>query len=135
VNGFSGTVEHVGLRVLKIRDQGGDLHFILNREVKSLTNHSRGPRLAKVDLPLASGADLDKAISCLENECRRITGNLPEVIEAPQVLGVIDVTPQTSTVRIQVHTENGQQFKVERILRKELIKIVDQSGYLLTEST
>lgn len=135
VNGFSGTVEHVGLRVLKIRDQEGDLHFILNREIKSLSNHSRGFRLAKVDLPLAAHTDLDQAIACLEKHCQRIAESLPGVIEGPQVLGVIDVTPQASIVRIQARTENGQQVKAERIMRKELLKTIEQSDYLLSEST
>ncbi|MGA8943990.1 MAG: mechanosensitive ion channel family protein [Thermoactinomyces sp.] len=135
VNGFSGTVEHIGLRVLKIRDQEGDLHFILNREIKSLTNHSRGFRLAKVDLPLASHNDLDEAIAHLQEHCRQIADKLDGVMEGPQVLGVIDVTPQASVVRIQARCENGKQAEVERILRKELRKIIDASGYLLSEST
>lgn len=135
VNGFSGTVEHVGIRVMKIRDQEGDLHFILNREIKSLTNHSRGHMLAKVDLPLAAKTNLDQAISYLEDQCRYIKEALPDVIDGPNVLGVVDVTPQASIVRIQARTENGKQHEVERILRKELIQSIDEAGFLLTETT
>ena len=135
VHGFSGTVEHVGLRVMKIRDPQGDLHFILNREVKSLTNHSRGHMLAKVDLPLSAKANLDQAIACLEDQCRHIKESLPDLIDGPDVLGVVDVTPQASIVRIQARTENGKQHEVERIMRKELIQAIDQAGYLLTETT
>ena len=135
VNGFSGTVEHVGLRVLKIRDPEGDLHFILNRDIKSLTNHSRGHMLAKVDLPLSTKTDLDQALAYLEEQCRLLRELLPGVIDGPNVLGVVDVTPQSSIVRIQARTENGKQDEVERRLRKELVQATDKAGYLLTETT
>jgi moderate conductance mechanosensitive channel len=135
VNGFSGTVEHVGLRVLKIRDPEGDLHFILNRDIKSLTNHSRGHMLAKVDLPLSTKTDLDQALAYLEEQCRHLRESLPDVIDGPNVLGVVDVTPQSSIVRIQARAENGKQGEVERRLRKELVQATDKAGYLLTETT
>lgn len=42
IGNYSGVVEQVGMRVIQLRSENGDLHFIPNRQVTSLSNHSRG---------------------------------------------------------------------------------------------
>ncbi|SEN51447.1 mechanosensitive ion channel family protein [Lihuaxuella thermophila] len=127
VNGFSGTVEDVGLRVLKIRADNGDLHFIPNRDIKALTNHSRGLRQAEVDIPIPAEADIERAIEVLQKECEQLAKRLTGVVEGPKVLGVQNIGGSEAVIRVLVRTENGQQAEVERELRKDLKKALDHA--------
>lgn len=127
VNQLTGVVEHVGLRILKIRSDNGDLHFILNREIKTLTNHSRGEMLAKVDVPVPEEADLDEFLAFLKKECERLKPKLPTVTDGPTVLGVEQMSATETTIRILARTENGFKADVERQLRTELKKSLSQS--------
>jgi small-conductance mechanosensitive channel len=127
VNGFSGTVEHVGLRVLKLRGDDGDLHFVLNRDVKSLTNHSRGVKQAHVDLPIPADADLDRAISVLQQECNRLKEQMAGIVNGPEVLGVENISSSEAMIRVIAHTENEKKGEVEREMRKDLKKALDQA--------
>lgn len=127
VNGFSGIVEDVGLRVLRIRADNGDLHFIPNRDIKALTNHSRGHRQAQVDLSIPSDADIERAIEVLQKECEQLAKRLTGIVEGPKVLGVQNIGGSEAVIRVLARTENGQQAEVERELRKDLKKALDHA--------
>ncbi|PTX53061.1 mechanosensitive ion channel-like protein [Melghirimyces profundicolus] len=62
LGGYSGVVEETGLRLMKLRGFNGDLHFIPNREIASLTNHSRGNMQALVDISISYDSDIDQAV-------------------------------------------------------------------------
>lgn len=127
VNGFSGIVEEVGLRILKVRADNGDLHFIPNRDIKALTNHSRGHRQAQVDLCIPADADFERAIEVLKKECEQLTDRLSGIVEGPKVLGVQNINGGEAVIRVLARTENGQQAEVERELRKDLKKALDRA--------
>ena len=128
VNNFSGVVEETGLRVIKLRGFNGDLHFIPNREISSLTNHSRGNMQALVDLTIAYKENVDEVIRVLQEGCDRIGDKISGIIEGPNVLGVQSVGTSDMVIRVLAKTKNGEQWKVERELRKELKKALDEAG-------
>ncbi|TCS96866.1 mechanosensitive ion channel family protein [Hazenella coriacea] len=127
VNGYSGIVENVGMRIIKIRSDNGDLHFIPNRDIKALTNHSRGEQSAIVDLPVSSELNIDDVIQLLEKKCKQIEHHMDHLIEGPHLLGVQTVSMSEIVIRIIARTENGYQALVERELRRELKRALDQA--------
>jgi small conductance mechanosensitive channel len=125
VNDYTGIVEATGLRVLRIRGLDGDLHFIPNREIKSLTNHSRGSANSIIDLyfPVTKKEEVLETLQAIQAKCDHLQEMLEEILEGPSVVFV--ETPHSSdhSIRILAKTKPDAQRKVT----EELQRIVDES--------
>ncbi|PTM57820.1 mechanosensitive ion channel family protein [Desmospora activa] len=128
INNYSGIVEETGLRYIKVRAFNGDLHYIPNREIGALTNHSRGNMQALVDIAITYDTNVDEAIQVMQKTCDRLAQYTPAIVDGPNVLGVQSLSDSNWVIRIIAKTENGEQWAVERTLRKELKKALDEAG-------
>jgi moderate conductance mechanosensitive channel len=125
---FSGIVEQVGLRTTKIRGFDGTLHYVPNREITSVSNHSRGTMRALVDIGISYDDNIDEAITVLQNACDRLAKEDKTIVEGPNVLGVQSLGTSDVVIRVIAKTENMQQWAVERKLRKLLKETLDEHG-------
>ncbi|WP_059104964.1 mechanosensitive ion channel family protein [Shouchella shacheensis] len=114
-SGIDGIVEEVGLRTTHIRGFDGTLHFIPNRNIDNVDNHSRGNMRALVDIALPADKDVEHVLSVVKEAVEGFSH--PALKEGPDVLGVQSVDLYSSVVRIIARTENMQQWGVERELR------------------
>lgn len=128
MGGYSGIVEEVGLRLTKVRGFDGSLHYIPNREIGSLTNHSRGNMRALVDLSISYKDNIDEAIHVLQQACDSVREEMPVIIDGPNVIGVQAFGTNDIVLRVIAKTENMQQWAVERELRKVLKNALDEHG-------
>lgn len=118
---FSGVVEQLGLKTTIIRGMDGTLHYLPNRQITSLSNHSRGNMRALVDISIDSSADLDLMTELIEDACREVKANNDEsIIEGPNVLGVQEFDSSNMVIRVLAKTLNGKQGEIERKLRVEI---------------
>nr|WP_245948360.1 mechanosensitive ion channel family protein [Falsibacillus pallidus] len=125
---FSGIVENVGIRTTHIRGFDGTLHFVPNREITSLSNHSRGNMRALVDIGISYEDDIDKAITVLQELCDKIASEDTNIVDGPNVLGVQSLGSSDVVLRIIAKTANGEQWGVERKLRKAIKETLDANG-------
>ncbi len=125
----SGTVEDIGFRTTKLRDPNGVLHFIPNGAIARVSNYTRGHMQAVINVPVAYEAGIDKVLSLLEEACIAIGQGMPEVIEGPKVLGVVDLRPGEVIVRLIAKTVPLEQFKVETALRHK-IKLLFEEAHI-----
>lgn len=115
---FSGVVEQLGLKTTIIRGMDGTLHYLPNRQITSLSNHSRGNMRALVDISIDSSADLDLMTELIEDACREVSANNEEsIIEGPNVLGVQEFDSSNMVIRVLAKTVNGKQGEIERQIR------------------
>lgn len=63
--GHSGTVEQVTLRYVQLRDYDGNVHFVPNGTITSVTNRSRGFAHAVADVGVGYGEDLDRVMAVM----------------------------------------------------------------------
>lgn len=126
--GFSGIVEAVGLRTTQIRGFDGTLHYLPNRQIASLSNHSRGNMRALVDIGISYSDDIDYAIQVLQDACDKIAAEDESIKEGPNVLGVQTLGSSDVVIRILAKTENMAQWAVERKLRKALKEALEANG-------
>nr|WP_156288654.1 mechanosensitive ion channel family protein [Oceanobacillus salinisoli] len=128
IAGKDGIVEEIGLRTTKLRGFDGTLHYIPNREIASVSNHSRGNMRALVDIGISYDDDMDKAMQVLQNACDDIADQEEDIIEGPDVVGVQALGSSDVVIRVICKTKNMEQFSVERKLRKSLKEALDQNG-------
>ncbi|MGG3888565.1 mechanosensitive ion channel family protein [Metabacillus fastidiosus] len=126
VGSFDGIVESVGLRTTQIRSFNGTLNYIPNREIKSVSNHSRGNMRALVDIEISSNDNIDKAIDIMQQVCDRIAKENPLIVDGPNVIGVQSLGSSNTVIRIIAKTENMEQWAVEREIRKAIKEVLDE---------
>jgi moderate conductance mechanosensitive channel len=126
VNAFSGVVEQTGLRVLKIRGLNGDLHFIPNRELKSLTNHSKGTSNTIVDVKIGyqNGQDMKQFISEIQAKLNHLKTDLPKLVDGPAVLDVHTPNKAENYIRIIAKTEPNQGEEMTEVLERHAKQIL-----------
>ncbi|GAB3943806.1 mechanosensitive ion channel [Micromonospora vulcania] len=126
----TGVVESVGLRVTTVRDGRGVLWYIRNGEIIRVGNKSQGWALVVVDLPIGfSGTEEATAVLRTAAASMSMDPELsPEIVEAPEVLGVEQMTVDGAVIRTVVKTTADGQFAVARELRRRLAEALENSG-------
>ncbi|KZE69543.1 mechanosensitive ion channel protein [Fictibacillus phosphorivorans] len=128
IGGVDGIVEEVGLRTTHIRAFDGTLSYMPNREISTIANHSRGNMRALVDISIAYEENIDKAIVVLQEACDKVKEKMPSIMEGPNVLGVQTLGSSDVVIRVISKTINGEQWAVERELRKAMKEALDANG-------
>lgn len=126
--GVEGIVEEVGLRTTKLRGFDGTVHFIPNRQINNVSNHSRGNMRALVDISISYDQNIDEAMKVLQQACDEVAQDEEAIKEGPNVVGVQSFGDSDVVIRIIAKTENMSQWAVERKLRKALKEALDQEG-------
>lgn len=128
-NNLSGFVEEVEIRVTKLRDWGGEVHYIPNGQVTTVTNFSRGSMRALVEVSITYAADIDRALAVLKTAAAEVAGELKDaLVEDPEVLGVVALGPSEVVIRTIARTKPMEQWAVEREMRKRFKEAFDREG-------
>lgn len=131
IAGVTGTVEEMSLRRTTVRDFNGTLYVIPNGEIKVVSNGSRDWARVIEDVDVAYDADLAHAMSILA-QAGEALASAPEfqadVLEPPQVLGVMALADSGITLRIVVKVKAGAQWAISRELRKRIKEHLEREG-------
>ncbi|MGN8645173.1 mechanosensitive ion channel family protein [Gracilibacillus sp. HCP3S3_G5_1] len=125
--GYDGIVEEVGLRTTKIRGFDGTLHYVPNREISGVSNHSRGNMRALVDIGISYDENIDKAMVILKNICEEFETD-PRFAEGPEVIGVQAFGSSEIVLRIIGKTKSMEQWGAERDIRKRIKEVFDENN-------
>lgn len=130
LNGFSGTVESIGIRTTRIRNADGNVHIVPNGQISIVTNMSKGFNRAVVDVSVAYGEDIDRVFTVLKAECKRIFDKelIKGVISEPQILGINELADSSIVIRIIADSEIGENWRIERELRKFIVKSFEKEN-------
>lgn len=128
IDGITGTVQDIGLRVTKIQGFAGDINIIPNGSIAKVANFTRGNNTAIVDVTVSYETNLDRAIAILEDVGQAMREERPEVQDTPQVLGVVDLGDNGVTLRVIAKTLPMNQWAVERELRKRIKEAFEKEG-------
>ena len=131
-NGEVGTVEYVGLRLIKARKFDGELLMIPAGELRTFGNKSVGFARLVVPVGLSYEQDVSQALQALEAVAAEWaeTEHAREVLleEAPQVQALMDLGDSAVTARVVAQVRPGEQFQAERDLRALIKRRFDEMG-------
>ena len=131
VGGKSGVVERMTLRVVVLRDVEGTMHIVPNGEIKTVSNRTRGWARAVVDVGVAYGEDVDRALAVVRDEAARFStdpawaAQLQGPLEVP---GVESLGESSVVIRTLIRTEPGSQWNAGREFRRRLKIRFDREG-------
>jgi small-conductance mechanosensitive channel len=128
--GKSGTVEHMTLRVVMLRDVRGVLHVVPNGQITTVSNLTRSWSRAIVEVGVAYAADLDRALEVFRDEVGQLRQD-PEWrlrFEGASEVGVEDLGQHAVMVRTMLRTAPGAQWEVAREFRRRIKNRLDAEG-------
>ena len=123
---IKGTVEVVGLKTLQVRDYDGSLHFIPNRQIATVSNHSRGTMRAMVEIKLSTDDNFELITMVIQDICKKMAEENEDIVLGPDILGIQEIGVSDFTIRIVARTANGRQAYVERVLRQQIKLAIDE---------
>ncbi len=131
IEGISGTVEEVTLRVTRLRTLKGEVVFIPNGEIRQVTNLSVEWARLVLDVPLRPDEDVDRAITVLRGVCEQIWQDEPwatMLLDPPEVLGVQAINVGVVQVRLVARVRATQQWEAGRELRRRVALGLSDAG-------
>ena len=127
-----GTVEYVGLRLIKVRKFSGELLMVPAGEVRTFGNQSVGFARVVVTVGLSYEQDAREALRVLEDVAEEwaATDEAKAVMVegAPEVQGLLSLDDSAVTARIIVQVRPGEQFAVDRAIRTLVKERFDERG-------
>ncbi|HZQ83802.1 MAG TPA: mechanosensitive ion channel family protein [Acidimicrobiales bacterium] len=131
LDGASGTVEDVSLRVTRVRAVDGTVWFVPNGEIRKVGNSSMEWSRAVIDVQVATDADVTKAmdgIAAVATEVAEEPAWSGIILEPPEVWGVHAVDATGITLRLVVKTAPKEQAALARLLRARIVDKLRQEG-------
>lgn len=131
VAGYSGSVEEVNLRYMRLRDYEGTVHYIPNGLVTGVSNRSRGYAYAVMDLGISYASDIDQAIAILAQTGKQMRGEhewRARVIEELEIAGVDRLDNSAVILKCRFKTRALDQWGVRREFLKRIKTAFDAAG-------
>jgi small conductance mechanosensitive channel len=119
----SGQVEQVTPRITVLRDIEGNVHFIPNGEITTVTNMTHGWSRAVFDVGIAYKEDVDRVMNVLIDlgqELRKDTYFGPMILENPTMLGVDSLGESAVTIKFFIKTRPLKQWEIKREMQRRI---------------
>jgi moderate conductance mechanosensitive channel len=126
-----GTVEHVALRVTRVRDVDGTVWYVRNGEILRVGNASQNWARTVLDINVSYDEDLRKVREVLQEVAHGLWDDedyKDVILEEPEVWGVQALTPDWVTVRVTLKTAPLKQWGVAREMRERTKARFDHEG-------
>lgn len=131
IGAVTGTVVELGMRTTQLRDDVGKLVIIANGDITLVTNHSRGPIQAILEVSIAAGSDVDRARSIIDEIGEEVTAAVDGVITAPKANGITAADGNKITIRVSGEVKPGRTDAVQTALRERILAGFGQEGIKL----
>ncbi len=130
IGDISGQVEQITLRMTVLRDLEGNVHFIPNGKIDSVTNMTHGWSRAVLDIAISYDEDPDRALDVLAQVCEELRQS-PDfkdlILEPAEMLGVETLGDSSVTLKFLVKTRANSKSKVKReLLRRIKSRFVEE---------
>ena len=129
--GKSGIVEEVTLRYVQMRDYDGNVHYVPNGGITTVTNMTRGYARAVIDVGIAYREDVDQALKVMREvgvELRADSFFAPKILEDIEIAGVNEWGDSAVILRCRFKVAPIEQWGVRREYLRRLKYAFDAAG-------
>ncbi len=126
VDGISGTVETMGMRITRLRDDEGRLITIANGDINRVINHSRGEQRLTLEVGIASTLELSAAREWLKRTVSAFEH--PALRASLSVQGPASLENTRYLFRVEGRVANRQGSVVQDALREHLLLTAQRDG-------
>jgi len=131
IGSVSGEVEHITLRRTDVRDAEGRLIMVPNGDVRTVANETRDWARAMVELNFGLDADVNKAVSVLDEALARMAADprvKPHLLAEPEIFGWNSLSDWSVIVRLRAKVTAGKQGEVARVMRQVALHALREAG-------
>lgn len=128
--GKTGTVEEVTLRHIRMRDESGNVHFIPNGIITTITNSSREYTYAVIEITVSRDSNLDEISSAMQSVADSMKRNpeLAEDISGDLIVdGIERLEASTMVVRCRLRVAPARHLAVRRLFLKQMRLEMDKA--------
>ncbi|MDJ0575609.1 MAG: mechanosensitive ion channel family protein [Xenococcaceae cyanobacterium MO_234.B1] len=127
----AGLVEKITLRVTQLRNLDGELITIPNGSIEMVRNLSSDWSRVNYAIEVGYDADVDLALEVIEAVAQQLYRDpqwQEQILEAPEILGIDNISHTGILIRLIIKTQPLQQWPVGREFRRRLKKAFDEQG-------
>jgi len=131
IGDFSGKVEEMSVRTIKLRDFDGTLHIFPYSEAQVIHNRTRGFSFAVFELNLSHDANITKALELMKQtgDTLRAEDAFCTLILAPiEVVGVDKLSDAGVLLKARIKTAPGKQWAITREYNRRIKQAFSESG-------
>lgn len=131
IEGVSGTVEKMTLRVVVLRDVHGVVHIVPNGQITKVSNLTRSWARVVLEVGVAYKEDPDRVMDVLRSVGEELSGNdafKPLLLGPVEVPGIETFGESAVNIRVMVKTLPLKQWDVARELRRRIKLRFDREG-------
>jgi small-conductance mechanosensitive channel len=124
--GTKGSVEHISLRSLRLRNAKGPVHTIPFGSMGTVTNMSRDYIITKLDFRVRYDTNVDKVRKIIKKINKEIANDPdmgPSLLDKVKSQGVRELDDSAMVMRLKFKTIPGEQF----VIRREVFRMVQES--------
>nr|WP_322010011.1 mechanosensitive ion channel domain-containing protein [Paraburkholderia sp. J12] len=130
-NGHAGTVEHLSIRTVRLRDGQGAIHAIPFSQIKIVKNLSRDFAYAVFEVRVPFSVELDTVTRLIREVGAELVADFRyrrEILGPVEVWGLDRFEPNWMVVKGQIKTRPLQQWSVARAFNARLKHRMDEAG-------
>ena len=129
--GKAGVVEELTLRYLRLRDYSGNVHFIPNGGISTVTNMSQGYAYAVIDAGVAYGESIERVIGVMRATGERLRKDAEfsgKILDDIEIAGVDAWADSAIVNRCRFRVAPLEQWGVRREYLRRLKEAFDREG-------
>jgi small conductance mechanosensitive channel len=127
----SGLVEEITLRYIRLRDYSGNVHYVANGLVTTVTNMSRGFAQSVIDVGIAYREDVDAAFEVMRAVAAGMRADpafAPRILDNLEIAGVENWADSAVILRCRFKVAPLEQWAVRREFLRRLKAAFDSHG-------
>jgi len=131
VGSKSGFVEEVTLRYIKMRDYAGNVHYVPNGTITTVTNMSREFAFAVIDVAVAYRENIEQVMEIMEtvgSTLREDEACKLKILDGMEMAGVDQLADSGVMIRCRFKVVPLAQWSIKREYFKRLKAAFDQKG-------